>query len=409
MIIIPLILASLLRVDGRLATPAISDVQQDFWASPKYHLHLITEPQLESRVDELMATVDNSQPSRRHLRITAPSKTKYFCVLPAASSASSPPPPGISSISVQNGTSGGQLMSESSMALAKIEGWARQCITMTFGWWSYDFCHLNQVKQYHQHLGDSAKSSTEPEVEFLLGVFDDEAISRARISGNENSKMLVIKLQGGTLCDLSGRKREVEVHYQCPQTYREISRIALVKETSTCSYLMVVYLSELCSLPGFMRPPVPETNYINCTRLVDPSTLAKYHAAVAKDRADKAMALESTSGGGGQGRDWDAAVGEEAVKALSMILGSLLDKDSSKQQSSHPKKTQKADETRKDIGEVFQEVFQDVIAGGKNAKIMYDADEEEDMTFANEAQGGEVEDDPQQELVEEEEERKRDE
>jgi hypothetical protein len=55
---------------------------------------------------------------------------------------------------------------------------------------------------------------------------------------------------GGTWCDLIHKNRRIEIQFQCDPSTGD--RIAWVKETSTCSYLMVIYTPKLCNDMAFL-------------------------------------------------------------------------------------------------------------------------------------------------------------
>jgi hypothetical protein len=50
---------------------------------------------------------------------------------------------------------------------------------------------------------------------------------------------------GGAWCDLIKKNRRIEVQFQCDPSGGD--RVAWIKETSTCSYLMVVHTPKLCN------------------------------------------------------------------------------------------------------------------------------------------------------------------
>jgi len=55
---------------------------------------------------------------------------------------------------------------------------------------------------------------------------------------------------GGAWCDLIKKNRRVEVQFQCDPSGGD--RVAWIKETSTCSYLMVVHTPKLCNDLAFV-------------------------------------------------------------------------------------------------------------------------------------------------------------
>lgn len=73
-------------------------------------------------------------------------------------------------------------------------------------------------------------------------------------------------LTSGTKCDLTYRQREVEIQYHC-RPELTVDYIAVVKEITTCSYLMVVQTPRLCKDPAFQKKPVTESLEITCRRI----------------------------------------------------------------------------------------------------------------------------------------------
>lgn len=160
------------------------------------------------------------------------------------------------------------------------------CMYFISGWWSYSFCYNTQVKQFHQ-LPPGRDTPIYPPIEdkstpsYVLGRFDKkEARNSGLPHGTENpgsiaigemqakgeSRYLVQRLGGGTICDLTGRPRHVEVQFHCyPQTG---DRIGGIKEVATCSYLMVIYTSRLCNDVAFLPPRETKANAITCRQVV---------------------------------------------------------------------------------------------------------------------------------------------
>ncbi|KAF2835553.1 hypothetical protein M501DRAFT_999030 [Patellaria atrata CBS 101060] len=121
-----------------------------------------------------------------------------------------------------------------------------QCIYFLSGWWSYSFCYNEGVKQFHS-LPPSKNVPVYPPVEdpqvqsYVLGLFPearaakekaqkevDDDVSRsgeqetgyggkvkgtdvARLETKGESRYLVQRLGGGTLCDLTNKERRIEV------------------------------------------------------------------------------------------------------------------------------------------------------------------------------------------------------
>ncbi len=84
--------------------------------------------------------------------------------------------------------------------------------------------------------------------------------------GTSSTRYLSQKLSGGTTCDLTGSPRRVEIQFHChPQS---VDRIGLIKEVSTCSYLMIIYTPRLCDDVAFLPPREERAAGITCREVV---------------------------------------------------------------------------------------------------------------------------------------------
>ncbi|KAJ4359332.1 Protein kinase protein rad53 [Ascochyta clinopodiicola] len=186
-----------------------------------------------------------------------------------------------------------------------LEGMRGSCIYYLSGWWSYSFCYKDEVKQFHQ-LPPSRGVPIYPPVEdtsvhsFVLGrfskddkrkkddarktlgseqgskdAFDDEgnapddeekALEIPRLESKGSSRYMVQRLSDGTECDLTGQPRKIDVQFHCnPQS---TDKIAMIKETSTCSYLMVVDTPRLCHDVAFLPPQKNFAHPITCQAVI---------------------------------------------------------------------------------------------------------------------------------------------
>lgn len=176
--------------------------------------------------------------------------------------------------------------------LKDLEG---SCLYFVSGWWSYSFCYNEEVTQFHALAGHPGKPPAPPERDpktqmYVLGranphkapVTDEwgQEIEQpkeerkgttASSVGTElqikgDSRYLVQKLEGGTLCDLTKKPRRVEIQYHCMPNMSD--RIGYIKEVTTCSYLLVVYTPRLCSDVAFAPATENKSNSIVCRVVV---------------------------------------------------------------------------------------------------------------------------------------------
>ncbi len=87
-----------------------------------------------------------------------------------------------------------------------------------------------------------------------------------------DTRYLVQKMEGGTICDLTGKPRRVEVQFHCNPHVTD--RIGYIKEITTCAYLMVVYTPRLCSDVAFQPPKENKANPITCRVVVPEDDIA---------------------------------------------------------------------------------------------------------------------------------------
>lgn len=212
---------------------------------------------------------------------------RYLCAVPVIS-----PPP------VLNRTATELAKAEEARELsrASAKGWELMsgldghCMYFMSGWWSYSFCYGKAVVQYHALPGGRANEPPPRDAnsqEYVLGRAqhkprepqdsaghpeqDDQTTSLAppnahlQIKGDQ--RYLSQRLEGGTVCDLTGRPRTIEIQYHCsPGTTAD--RIGWVKEVTTCAYLMVVYTPRLCSDVAFQPPKATRAHPIRCRQII---------------------------------------------------------------------------------------------------------------------------------------------
>ncbi|RDW81748.1 PRKCSH domain-containing protein [Aspergillus mulundensis] len=176
--------------------------------------------------------------------------------------------------------------------LREMEG---KCLYYISGWWSYSFCYMNQIKQFHA-LPSGAGIPNYPPMEdhtthsFILGRFPQEegqqggegaksekaTTDLAELQTKGGSRYLVQRLDSGDQCDLTGKSRKIEVQFHCnPQS---TDRIAWIKELYTCSYLMLIYTPRLCNDVAFLPPQQEEVHTIECREILTPEEVSDWQA-----------------------------------------------------------------------------------------------------------------------------------
>jgi protein OS-9 len=193
------------------------------------------------------------------------------------------------------------------LSRASAKGWELmsaldgQCLYFMSGWWSYSFCYGKTVVQFHAVAGRPGEAPTPEDnsLEYVLGRAQKPSDSTANHDQDDQPKSLPPpngqlqvkgdqrylsqRLEDGTLCDLTGRPRTIEIQYHCsPDTTAD--RIGWVKEVTTCTYLMVVYTPRLCSDVAFHPPKETRAHPIRCRQILsseDEENTWRYNKMVA--------------------------------------------------------------------------------------------------------------------------------
>lgn len=167
------------------------------------------------------------------------------------------------------------------------------CIQTTVGWWSYEICHKQQIRQYHQAATTRRNEmgalliEMAVETEHVLGRFQEDSIVAAPW-GEERSIVVnstavkhidggstyyEIEYIGGDFCDHSdvtdsaivagaagsgGLARASSVRYFCGPRLD-----VAVNEDSTCHYTVEVAVPDLCVHPLFIEP-VSQRRIVKC-------------------------------------------------------------------------------------------------------------------------------------------------
>jgi protein OS-9 len=221
----------------------------------------------------------------------------YLCAIPVAS-----PAP------LENITSAASAATakEAELREASIKGWALLkemegvCLFYISGYWSYSFCYGREVRQFHQ-LPPGKDIPLFPPVEdqsapaFILGTVEDDEtpstdVGRPLPAGSEvqvkgETRYLRQKLSGGSECDLTGKGRKIEVQFHCHPSTPD--KIGYIKEVTTCSYLMIIYTTRLCSDKAFLPPKEDRANPIACREVIKEEGVAEWKGRTANEAAKR--------------------------------------------------------------------------------------------------------------------------
>ncbi|KAI1770555.1 glucosidase II beta subunit-like protein-domain-containing protein [Hypoxylon cercidicola] len=226
---------------------------------------------------------------------------RYLCAIPVIET---PPAPNKTATELAKAEEARELARASAHGWDLINGLDGSCLYYMSGWWSYSFCYGHDVVQFHA-LPASVKSGPpmrDPNTaEYVLGkVPDPKATSRSSRRNQANpandqgqpagaappntelqvkgdQRYLVQRMGDGTICDLTGRERTIEIQYHCSLGSTQ-DRIGWIKEVTTCAYLMVVNTPRLCVDVAFQPPKEERANIISCRAIVSEAEQASWHA-----------------------------------------------------------------------------------------------------------------------------------
>ncbi|KAF3765724.1 hypothetical protein M406DRAFT_228490, partial [Cryphonectria parasitica EP155] len=232
--------------------------------------------------------------------------SKYLCSVPVLAP---PPAPNHTATELAKAEEARELARANSRGWELMSGLDNTCLYYISGWWSYKFCYGHDIVQFHA-LPSGVKGGMpvrDPKTaEYILGRVEQRPIPRKKagarqsntdselqtdldsaqkpIGGGDSSesrtppntelqvkgdqRFLVQRMEGGTLCDLTGRDRTIEVQYHCnPGSAND--RIGWIKEITTCSYLMLVHTPRLCEDVAFLPPKETHAHPISCQLIID--------------------------------------------------------------------------------------------------------------------------------------------
>lgn len=154
-------------------------------------------------------------------------------------------------------------------AKALLRPLSRTTLKLQESWWTYEYHHLNQVKQVHSGLLYTT--------EHLLGEYQDGEAwffsSPLRPSKNISTDIpaITIGYTHGEICDATGMPRTTMVEFRCrPDNIS--SQIVSFQEYSSCKYWMLIETPLLCSDLHFSRAAIL-SQALRCTVAADPAEI----------------------------------------------------------------------------------------------------------------------------------------
>jgi protein OS-9 len=236
--------------------------------------------EIDSGLSPELYNADSSEPQNRNYTLQLMkmgAKSSYLCYVPQPpESPPQPPEPSETEPSALHSWS----------LLQPLSG---SCLYYRHDWFTYSYCHNHEIRQfkerpqsilsrisgarepeedqnYHSYTLGKAPSAPEPGADLTVAEQNSIAANIA-LAKEAGSRYLVQKWGDGTVCDKTGKNREVEVQFHCSMASADT--ILLVKELKTCSYLVVINTPRLCGEPGFLSPrDVNESALIRCREVV---------------------------------------------------------------------------------------------------------------------------------------------
>ncbi|UPK94662.1 hypothetical protein LCI18_005597 [Fusarium solani-melongenae] len=225
------------------------------------------------------------------------------------------------------------------LSRATASGWEllgqleNSCLYFMSGWWSYSFCNNREIVQFHAlpSIPNGQPPKRDPNTaQFVLGrtpAIPHNAAYQAKKNGQEepapaelqvkgDQRYLIQRLEGGTICDLTGRERTIEVQYHCVPGMKS-DRIGWIKEVTICAYLMVVNTPRLCNDVAFLPPEETRANPITCKLIVGENDTPPLLDQTAPAEAPIAQEAKQQVGSTAQ----DEAPAKEQVNIGGVIVG----------------------------------------------------------------------------------------
>ncbi|KAI9483198.1 MAG: hypothetical protein EXX96DRAFT_499138 [Benjaminiella poitrasii] len=180
--------------------------------------------------------------------------------------------------------------------LEPLENNCIQFYAHTSQYWTHEYCHNQYVRQFHVERSHDGKEVKEHETaSFYLGFHPSVASNEGKKSDNKEllskkrkatprqvylkaptelrkmmdseERYLAQAWKGGSVCDLTGKPRTVEVQYRCDSLQGQ-DYVSSFVETSTCNYQLVISTPRLCEEMNLSRRHHVEPHRIKCRPIV---------------------------------------------------------------------------------------------------------------------------------------------
>ncbi|PPQ86866.1 hypothetical protein CVT25_012585 [Psilocybe cyanescens] len=247
------------------------------WQQPLSHLREIGSGDHEEESTPLQHPISaNLTYTLEHMRMGP--RDSYICLIPKPLD-NTPP--------LQEDDSDADMTPARSWSL--LQPLTGTCLYHRQGWFTYSYCHNDEIRQFKEAVPSQSRfpgtykpeedpgwdaytlgrapQNPEPGADLTVAEQNAQA-ANLELARNAGSRYLVQRWGDGTICDKTQTHREVEVQFHCSMEMTD--HILFVKETKTCSYVLVIHTPRLCGEPGFRsrRDAVGEAE-IRCREVVD--------------------------------------------------------------------------------------------------------------------------------------------
>lgn len=137
----------------------------------------------------------------------------------------------------------------------------KNCIFLNTGWWTYKYCHLEGVTQFHREQTKDGQGN--PVVQdtstYDLGRKSNRVLALVEDALKPYAS---VRYTDGTVCDLTGQPRKSEVRFVCDVGIQG-AIIDQIAEPASCEYILTVSTNHLCTHEKF-TPNLPAVHEITC-------------------------------------------------------------------------------------------------------------------------------------------------
>ena len=134
-------------------------------------------------------------------------------------------------------------------AFGVIDRLKKMCIIHAIDWWSYEWCHRKEVKQFHMEVDQKTKKhQRNPEWSLGTYVYSDYY---SHEFDEETVEEVIDYYEDGQHCDETGEGRKTEVHLRCcsqdsaVRTYRSANSIPPEKVLLSLSFFCLQWLNSI--------------------------------------------------------------------------------------------------------------------------------------------------------------------